>query len=79
MIAPVSGSIKVKNEGIKVIKKRVIVLTFLMLNDAIERIKDNFISSLGWNDKPNNFNQALEPLILSPIKSTRRRRKTEVK
>ena len=84
-MAPVSGSKKVRKEGIRKIiimrsnKKRWSLLVFkevLEITLVKYNIKDNFINSLGWKEKGPKLNHALEPLTVEPLNKTKNKRKT---
>ena len=66
IIEPVSGSKKVRIEGIKVIIVNVMNVLFLIVKLLKSSIKLNFVSSLGWNEKLNICIHALDPFITLP-------------
>ena len=79
-MAPVSGSKKTNNEGIKVIKRvvKINLNSFLKEPFGIDeafwlkyRARVNFMSSLGWKEKKWKSNQALEPLMDLPKNKTK--------
>ena len=83
--APVSGSKKVKIEGIKKIiitLKSNFLCSLFVFKEELEiilvkyNIKDNFINSLGWKEKKPKLNQALEPLTFVPKNKTKKSKKT---
>ena len=66
IIEPVSGSKKVRTEGIKVIIVNVMNVLFLIIKLLKSSIKLSFVSSLGWNEKLNTCIHALDPFITLP-------------